>query len=549
MPYTSNSYFVGSYIFNDLSVYNKDGSLFRVLPISDGLYEDFYLIKYNTNGFVQWAVHSLVDSNNNEALSVETDSDENVYVIGYFTSSTLQFYNSDGALSSISLTRGSSSTIFIVKYNSSGFVQWATTISGSTSNVREQRLTIDSSNNLYVGITYLNTVSIYNSDGTLHSTLSNLGLTDVGVIKFSSAGFVIWTTRIAEIAEQRCHGIKTDVSNNLYVCGRFESDDLIIYNSDGSIFTTLTGLGIGLDKGYLVKYSSSGNAQWVSHNRSLSSPLVGLNITRGVAIDLSFNVYSIITYENNQVELYSSNGTLSSTLTNSGDSDVGLIKYNSSGIVQWATSVRGSADDFVFGIETSIGGNIYICGRSGSSTLSVFNSDGSTSASISNSTGRERGYLSKFNSAGFNLWNAFTTGTSTSTNTYLEVDNDENIYLVGMYGASSSSMVLNNSDGSQFTTLSISGSVRSGIYNIKYDKDGFIQWAANGLSNTGLSSQTTTQGVAIFNIFEPDPPAPPRVCLCPNYGKPVVLNNHSVHRQFSTNQRNAMRLRTGLKLR
>jgi hypothetical protein len=39
------------------------------------------------------------------------------------------------------------------------------------------------------------------------------------------------------------------------------------------------------------------------------------------------------------------------------------------------------------------------------------------------------------------------------------------------------------------------------------------------------------------------------ILQCPNFGKPVSLNNHNVQRQFSRRQSNAMRLRTGLKLR
>lgn len=81
------------------------------------------------------------------------------------------------------------------------------------------------------------------------------------------------------------------------------------------------------------------------------------------------------------------------------------------------------------------------------------------------------------------------------------------------------------------------------------------------LSNAGtriiVGSPYSDSGDGLARIFEyslpsPDPPTPePVICYpnCPDIHTPLSINNHHVIRQFSTRQRNSMRLRTGLKLR
>jgi len=74
--------------------------------------------------------------------------------------------------------------------------------------------------------------------------------------------------------------------------------------------------------------------------------------------------------------------------TNSGDRDLFLVKYNSSGVKQWAKQLGTSGHDYGQGVTADSSGNIYVTGKTNggldgntnSGSLDVFlvkyNSDG-----------------------------------------------------------------------------------------------------------------------------------------------------------------------------
>ena len=49
--------------------------------------------------------------------------------------------------------------------------------------------------------------------------------------------------------------------------------------------------------------------------------------------------------------------------TNSGKSDIFLVKYNSSGTKQWTKQLGSSSDEFGLGVKTDSSGNIYVSGH------------------------------------------------------------------------------------------------------------------------------------------------------------------------------------------
>jgi hypothetical protein len=49
------------------------------------------------------------------------------------------------------------------------------------------------------------------------------------------------------------------------------------------------------------------------------------------------------------------------------------VKYNTNGIVQWATSISGTDDDQGAGIAVDVSGNVYATGRYISNPLSINN--------------------------------------------------------------------------------------------------------------------------------------------------------------------------------
>jgi hypothetical protein len=84
---------------------------------------------------------------------------------------------------------------------------------------------------------------------------------------------------------------------------------------------------------FVVKYNSSGTKQWTKQLGTSSTDLAD-----GVATDSSGNVYVVgYTY-----------GGLDGN-TNTGGSDLFVVKYNSSGTKQWTKQLGSSSQDYDYG--------------------------------------------------------------------------------------------------------------------------------------------------------------------------------------------------------
>ena len=89
--------------------------------------------------------------------------------------------------------------------------------------------------------------------------------------------------------------------------------------------------------------------------------------------------YSIITDESGNVYVAGSfdspmlafnNGI---TLSNSGDYDGYIAKYNSDGVCQWAEKIAGTDGDYARSISTDLSGNVYVTGYFHSNKLTFIN--------------------------------------------------------------------------------------------------------------------------------------------------------------------------------
>jgi hypothetical protein len=90
---------------------------------------DLFVVKYDPAGQVQWA-RSAGGSEYDDAISSSTDKDGNVYVSGRFNSYSMSF-------GKFYLQNAPGFHLFLVKYNASGNVLWATSTSGSAFGSRE----------------------------------------------------------------------------------------------------------------------------------------------------------------------------------------------------------------------------------------------------------------------------------------------------------------------------------------------------------------------------------------------------------------------------
>ena len=270
---------------------------------------DLFVVKYNSSGTKEWTKQYGTDRYD-EARGVATDSSGNVYVVG----------GTKGNLNGIS--NSGRTDAFVIKFNSSGTKQWTKKL-GTWQNDLANGVATDSSGNFYVtGFTY------QHLDGN-----TSAGKADLFVVKYNSSGTKQWTKQLGTSKHDRARGVATDSSGNVYVTG-----------------DTYGGLDGNTNAGYndlfVVKYNSSGTKQWTKQMGTSSTDLAN-----GIATDSSGNIYVTGgTY-----------GGLDGN-TNAGNSDLFVVKYNSSGTKQWTKQMGSSSRDYDYGVATDSSRNVYVSG-------------------------------------------------------------------------------------------------------------------------------------------------------------------------------------------
>ena len=168
-------------------------------------------------------------------LSQVTDSNAKTTIVGTFTGTTFIAYSSNTTTQPFSNTLSNPGTTcgFIVQYNSSFVVQWTAYIQAATGVATPTGVTCDSSNNIYVSVYTTGNVTIYSSDGSPATTITNIGTTTSFIVKFSSTGLFIWAARQSGGAStsQYLYGIATDSTGNPYAVGSYTSAAGLVYST------------------------------------------------------------------------------------------------------------------------------------------------------------------------------------------------------------------------------------------------------------------------------------------------------------------------------
>jgi hypothetical protein len=254
---------------------------------SEGIdpYGDYATVKYNSMGVEQWVGRYNGPGNGGDMpFGIAVDDAGNVIVTGYSR-------GLDGACDYAT-----------VKYDSSGYEQWAARYSGPmNSDAGAVDVAVDSAGNVY----------ITGSDGAY------------ATIKYDAQGVEQWVARyLGPDTQAAARAIALDASCNVYVTG------YSFASTTWSDYTT-------------VKYNSSGAEQWVVR---YDGPNSLSDYAHALAIDNLSNI----------------------CVTGYSEGDYATVKYDSAGIHQWTARYDGpsSGPDAAYAIAVDVLGNIYVTGNS-----------------------------------------------------------------------------------------------------------------------------------------------------------------------------------------
>jgi hypothetical protein len=363
-----NIYVTGEYQSNPLTIFNANGTTFGTLPNSGDF--DVAILKYAPTGNAIWAAR-MSGTLGDIGRGISVDRFGNVYVGGAYSYNSLTIFNANGTTFG-TLPNSGSSDGFVVKYDTNGTAQWAARVSG-TGTDSIATASVDNVGNVFVIGSYSsNPLTIFNANGTTFGTLPNSGSNDVLVVKYDTNGSAQWATRVSGTGNDFGWSGIVDRDGNIYISGSY-SASAVVFNANGTTFTTLP-TSVGSD-GFIVKYDTSGSAQWAARVSA-----TGNDQLRGLSTDTNGNVYATGQY-NGPLTIFNANGTPFITLPNLGTGDVALIKYDPNGNVIWATRVSGSSSESSANTSTDSSGNVYLTGSLGGNSI-LFNSDGSVFSTI-----------------------------------------------------------------------------------------------------------------------------------------------------------------------
>jgi len=427
------------------------------------------LTKYDRHGQLVWAKMFGGVTTSEAPHGIDCDAAKNIYVTGYFGSTTLtgpQNANFNPMGGGTVATQGNEDC-FVAKYDENGNYQWAFGLGNTGTNTQERAwdISTDASGNSYVVGGFHGTIN-FNPLGTaMNYTLPDT-LAGLFVAKYNTDGICQWVIMLdAQCTSVFTEGYATcdlDGNGNLYVAGNFRGTN-INFNPLGTS-TTLTSSG--LTDIFFAKYNTSDGAlNWVKKIGGAASDIVSPGALR---CDNNGNPYFTGRLSGTgSVDFDPGAGT-----TNINNSALYLTTYDASGNLRYAVGMNSGAGDGGHRVNFDSNNDVYITGwMNGTATFgSISRTANSTTADV---------FIAKYNNSLSTCYWAFNFGgTGSAANSIcagLSVDQENNAIITGqLYGT--------NADvDPSAATLNLSSIGNNDCFVIKYNSNGQL-WVNDSTS-------------------------------------------------------------------
>ncbi len=335
---------------------------------ASGAFEGYnvLLVKYDSSGTALWAQTFTGNSNYSSFSAVAGDSTGNVYAAGSVSTAS-------GAIdvgSGVTLTASNADyNAVLVKYNSLGVPQWARTVASGPDVSGFTSVAVDSAGNVYAAGS-IGSAGTYDFGNNVTVASTVVQTENVVLVKYTSSGVPQWAQTVTSgTGPSFFESVAVDAAGSVYAAGAIAG----AYDFGNGV--TASGLGGpvgGPDAGQeggsvlLVKYSSSGTAQWA---QTITSSPSDSGFT-SVAVDAAGSVYAA-GYVTGTLVYDFGNG-----VTATGTSDPNffyglaapqslvLVKYDASGVPVWAQTVSNGERSGILSEAVAIdsSGNVFAAG-------------------------------------------------------------------------------------------------------------------------------------------------------------------------------------------
>jgi len=337
----------------------------KAITLTSNGAQDGILIKYDSSGKVEYA-YSIGGTSNDDLYAVTVTTDGGYVAVGSFSGGiTIPWTQTvDGA--DITLTSNGGQDGIIIKYDSNGKVEYAYSIGGAGGDYLYGVTVAADGGYVAVGlIGYSITISGTKTADGKAITLTNNGSYDGIIIKYNSSGKVEYAQNTGGGSYDCLYGVTVAADGGYVAVGYITGNVTIpgIKTADG---TDITLTGIFNYDGIIIKYDSNGKVEWAQNYGGTSSDyLYGVTQTAdGGFATVGYFPSSSITIPGTQT----ADGA-DITLTSNGSHDGIIIKYDSSGKVEYAQNIGGTNSDYLYEVTSTADGGFAAVGYMSQTTI------------------------------------------------------------------------------------------------------------------------------------------------------------------------------------
>lgn len=259
-----NIYITGYYASTTYFDVNNSPSTYHILP---GGVQDIFLVKYNTNGVLQW-IHTFGSAFADEGRDIAIDNNGNVIMVGMFTT-LIDFDPSVSGTFNLTTPQNISSC-YVAKYDSNGnFINAFKIVAQSITG-----LAVDNNNNIITSgnMEAFGNFNVQGGNAIVYTTGVS-GDYDYYLAKYDSAGVYQWAFKIGNLYDNNLgSAICTDQAGNIYFNAYMGISSNNIDIDPGPDSTFLVG-----NKSILVKYGTNGNLLWGINTGTRRNPYMAVD--------------------------------------------------------------------------------------------------------------------------------------------------------------------------------------------------------------------------------------------------------------------------------
>lgn len=298
---------------------NFDG---KQVPFSQAT--DLFVASFNSNG-QNLSAFAAGGTGVDAANSITIDTNNNIYLSGYFSNSVnFNFNNTGSPIQALGKTDA-----FVAKYTNAGVLVWAKNIGENNGGTIGNSITVSPDGNVYIAGSVDLDASL--SPLTYFTKPAANNGSDIFAAGYDKDGNFQWAFNFGNTAVDAATGIYAGSDNSIYLTGRFSST----VDFDPSAATNaLTSTGI--NDGFIAKFDRNGAYAWAKDIGGDSQSQTFLN---DLKLDQNNNLYITGGFRGT-VDFDPAGSTANGVSIGTG-LDIFTAKYDANGNYSWHTLLNG----------------------------------------------------------------------------------------------------------------------------------------------------------------------------------------------------------------